>query len=113
MIEDYQFGSIKIDGKGYSQDVKIIDGEVVPNWWRDRGHELKPSDIDDILAARPDILVVGTGNTGNMRVDQSVRSAASEYGIELVEQNTGRAVETFNDLHSQGKRVAGAFHLTC
>jgi hypothetical protein len=31
----------------------------------------------------------------------------------LIAQKTHQAVKTFNELYSQGRRVAAAFHLTC
>jgi hypothetical protein len=34
-------------------------------------------------------------------------------GIQLLALPTAQAVGVFNALRTQGKRVAGAFHLTC
>ena len=34
-------------------------------------------------------------------------------GIELIEEPTATALQTFNRLQGEGKNVAGAFHLTC
>jgi len=48
-----------------------------------------------------------------MRVPDSLRSAVEKQEIRLIAQDTGKAVETFNRLDSEGKKVAGAFHLTC
>jgi len=113
MIDQYSDGQIRINGSNYDQDVKIIDGKVVPNWWRKSGHRLDEEDIADILEASPDILVVGTGYAENMRVTQAVESRAKDRDIRLIAEATPQAVKTFNRLQSEGRSVAGAFHLTC
>jgi hypothetical protein len=113
-IDDYATGShIRIAGKTYRQDLKIINGQIRGNWWRREGHRLDPEDIEDILSARPQILIVGTGYAGRMRIPQATRSAISGQGIRLVAEPTAQAVQTFNRLAEKDETVAGAFHLTC
>jgi hypothetical protein len=69
MIEQYTTGShMTVEGTKYYQDLKIIQGDVKDNWWRKEGHRLAAADISDILSAKPDVLVIGTGYAGNMRV---------------------------------------------
>jgi hypothetical protein len=114
MIEQYQQGSyLKINGTQYYNDLKIIDGRVKGRWWRSQGHRLQIEDIFDILAAKPDIVVIGTGYAGHMRVPDDVRSTIEYRDIGVITANTARAVDIFNRLHDEGKDVAGAFHLTC
>jgi hypothetical protein len=62
---------------------------------------------------KPQVLVVGTGYDGFLKVLMEVEEALKSYEIELVAQSTKEAVQTFNKLLVSGKRVAGAFHLTC
>lgn len=112
-IGAYRFGEIEVDGKKYHGDIKIIDRSVISNWWRAEGHELTGSDIEDILSEAPEILVVGTGQPGNMRVMDELRERLAAKGVSLIEEPTPRAVVTFNRLKKSGKKVAGAFHLTC
>ncbi|MFP4348751.1 MAG: Mth938-like domain-containing protein [Thermodesulfobacteriota bacterium] len=113
MIQDYGFGKITVDGETYSNDIKIIDGRVVPEWWRDEGHRITLEDIQDILDKAPDILVVGTGYYGNMKSTDTFRTGVKDRGIELIEEKSGQAVKTFNQLREEGKDVAAGFHLTC
>jgi hypothetical protein len=114
MIEHYQEGSyLKIDGTRYYDDLKIIDGRVKERWWRSQGHRLQTEDIFDILAAKPETFVIGTGYAGNLRVPDDVRSAIENKDIGVVAAKTAQAIEIFNRLHAEGKDVAGAFHLTC
>jgi len=113
MIEKYTSGRIIINNKTYHQDLKIIQGRVVDNWWRKTGHLVDVNDMDDVLNASPDIIVIGTGYAENMRVSEDLTSEIRQRDIKLVAEDTYKAVQTFNDLFSKGKNVSGAFHLTC
>ena len=114
MIDQYATGShMTVKGKRYHQDLKIIHGKVIGNWWRQQGHRLATDDIDDIVNARPQILVIGTGYAGNMRVPDTVRQTLKSSQIKVIAQTTADATATFNRLVEEGKDVAGAFHLTC
>jgi len=111
-IEAYKFGSITIDGIVYKSDLKIVAGEVVPDWWRKEGHNLLLADIQDILQAKPEVLVVGQGDPGLMKVSDEVKARLKELGIELIAQPSREASETFNRV-SPTRDAAFAVHLTC
>jgi hypothetical protein len=114
MIQQYREGSfLKIGDIQYHSDLKIIDGQVKARWWRKQGHRLQTEDIRDILAAKPQIFVIGTGYAGNLRIPDEVRSAIENNGIEVIAEKTAGATEIFNRLQAEGNDVAGAFHLTC
>jgi hypothetical protein len=112
-IGQYRFGEIEVDGKHYTGDIKIIGGSVISDWWRAQGHELTSSDIVDILSEPPEILVVGMGLPGHMKVAGELRQRLAAVGTSLIDEPTPKAVATFNRLNKSGKKVAGAFHLTC
>jgi len=113
MIEQYSFGRIVISGRVYGADLKIINGKVVADWWRKAGHLVEVDDVTDILAAKPDCLVIGKGKPGLMRVSGELAAALQERGIELVAEPTASAVDTFNRLVAAGRQVAAGFHLSC
>lgn len=114
MIQKYESGRlIQINGEIFQGDVKIIEDKVIGNWWRKQGHRLDTEDIKDITASRPEVLVIGTGYSGMMKVPPETQSALSAMGIHIEAQTTAQAVETFNRLRQEGRKVAGAFHLTC
>ncbi len=112
-IEKYAFGVIKINGKVYHQDIKIAEKQLFPNWWRKEGHSLYKEDIDDILKFSPDYLVIGTGAYGAMTVDKNLENYLRQSNIHYYILTTDKAVEKFNQLVKEGKKVAGCFHLTC
>ena len=118
-IEHYSFGSITIDGKGYTSDVIIYPERVDSSWWRKEGHNLQIEDIKDVVKAQPNILVIGSGASGVMRVPKEIVTHLESKGIKVYAARTGEAVDLFNKLQSKtgenGKAevVIAALHLTC
>ncbi|MBC7333533.1 MAG: hypothetical protein H5T85_03590 [Actinobacteria bacterium] len=111
-IEGYSFGCIKIDSKKYRSDVIVFPEKVRENWWRKSGHLVVEVDIEEILEYKPEVLVIGTGAYGCMKVDESARNKLELYGIECVIRPTLEAVKEYNRL-KEDKKTVGAFHLTC
>ncbi len=112
MIDSYLFGKIIINRKEYRKDIKIINGDVIQNWWRTEGHNLDMDDIKDIIDFKPDILIIGTGAFGLMKVNNTLVKEIENVGIEVKIFKTSKAVKEFNLLFNK-KNIAGAFHLTC
>jgi len=114
VIESYKSGlSMRVAGKTYTTDLKIIGDTVKDNWWRREGHRLLTDDIVDILESRPDVLVIGTGYAGNLAISDNLRKCLAERGVQIVSDRTAKAVELFNQHRARNENVAGAFHLTC
>ncbi|SRR6056297_3311779 len=111
-IESYSFGKILIDDKEYENDVILLNKKVVPDWWRKSGHSLCKDDLSAVLNFDPEILVVGTGASGNMNVPKSLLSALD---FKVITQITRKAINTYNDLlkSSKHEKIAAGFHLTC
>jgi hypothetical protein len=113
-IDKYSFGNIQIDGKDYSQDVVLLGGEVKGPWWREAGgHVYALQDLEDVVAAAPEVVVLGTGYFGRVKVLDETLEALAEAGSEIVVEKTGGAVEYFNRFAEDGRNVAAALHLTC
>lgn len=111
-IEHYFFGKITIEGKIYTSDVIIYPEKVNASWWRKQGHNLEIDDLVDILSAEPEVIVVGTGAIGMMKVPKETIAHLESKGIEVHVARTGEAVEIFNKLQKDKVAIA-AFHLTC
>jgi hypothetical protein len=112
-IDTYFFGNIKISGTTYTADVIVYPDRVDPTWWRKEGHRLAISDLDTVLSSKPEILVVGTGYLGALRVPEETKSFLNEKGIRVVVERTSKAVELFNDLQKKRRNVVALLHLTC
>ncbi len=111
-IDSYQFGQIVINGQKYTSDVIIFPDRVQGDWWRDDSHKLTPRDITGIMNENPEVLLVGTGASGLMRVLPEVTREAEARNIQLIAQPTREACDTYNQL-SPTQRVVAALHLTC
>lgn len=111
-IDSYSFGKIVIEGITYTRDLKVFPDRVVPEWWRKEGHLLDCDDVEDVFSFKPEVIVVGTGMLGAMRVSKKVKERAMEMEIDLLGEKTEKAVEIFNEI-SRFRKVVGLFHLTC
>lgn len=112
MIESYSFGRMKINGITYTSDLIVFTDHVESDWWRIEGHKLHVEDLGEVLRAKPEILVVGTGYYGLMKIPQETEKILQTEGVRLVAEKTGEAYKIYNEL-SKSNRVVGAFHLTC
>ena len=112
MVESYSFGRIQIAGNLYTSDLIIFPDRIEPSWWRKTGHRLCLEDLREILEEKFDVLVVGTGYMGLMKIDDEVIRYAKSKGFDLIIETTKKAVQTYNTLSPEKKTIA-AFHLTC
>ncbi|MFX0097520.1 MAG: Mth938-like domain-containing protein [Candidatus Hodarchaeota archaeon] len=112
LIESYDFGRIIIDGKQYTSDLIVFPDRVDESWWRKKGHELCIDDIKEVIEAKPEILVVGTGYYGRMKILSETLEYLESNGIEITAKKTKDACEKFNQL-SKSRKVVAAIHLTC
>jgi len=112
-IESYQFGKMVIDGIRYTHDLIIHKNAIQVDWWRRRSHHLILADIPSLQIEKPEVLIVGTGKFGLIKVDDEVIEYCDQNSIELIIKDTANAVDAFNDLQSSRKHIIAAFHLTC
>jgi hypothetical protein len=111
-IDSYEFGRIVVDGRAYSQDLILSPDGIQDSWWRLEGHLLQIPDVATVLAAGPEVLIVGKGQPGRMQVDPGLVHYLKQNRIELIEVPTAQACTTFNALAGK-RKVAAALHLTC
>ena len=111
-IESCDFGRIVIDGKSYSADVIITPGGVKADWWRREGHSLCPEDLESVLGPDIEVVIIGCGAHGALRVPEDTRKWLEGQGIKLVALPTREACDRYNELAGSGKVIAG-LHLTC
>ena len=113
MIEKYSFGQILISGKKYNSDLIIFADHIYDNWWRKEGHNLCIDDVKEIINKKPDILIIGTGYLGLMKVPKELIENIKSSGItQVMVKKTGDACTEYNKLYKKNNIIA-AFHLTC
>jgi hypothetical protein len=111
-VDNYRFGHVVVDGQAHDRDLIILPERVVAGWWRKEGHNLHAEDLGAVFKVGPDLLIVGQGAYGRMRVSASAEAALQEAGVELMAMPTEDACHTYNRLREQ-RAVAAALHLTC
>lgn len=120
MIEEYCFGRIIIDGRKYNYDVEVRwTGEVFP-WEKRESHFIGLEEVKRAVGREPEVIVIGTGESGIAKVAEEAREFIEKKGVNLIIGKTGEAVRTFdvikeNSEEEEGKKkkVIGLFHLTC
>jgi len=96
----------------YHSDLIIFPNRIISNWWRKEGHNLQMEDLQEVLSFKPEVLVIGTGKFGLVKVDNNVVNTINEREIKLIIEKTSKAVEKYNAIFEEVSTVA-AFHLTC
>ncbi|UCB55026.1 MAG: hypothetical protein JSW45_00335 [Thiotrichales bacterium] len=112
-ISAYEFGKISIGDASFTSDVIITPDRVIDSWWRKQGHELNIEDLDEIVQAKPEVLIVGTGYYGRLQVPEETRRYLKNRDIELIDTTTREAVPEFNRLQQEYAHIVAALHLTC
>jgi hypothetical protein len=114
-IDEYTFGSVRIDGETYAHDVVIDRGRV-------RKRKKKPSkpfrasfghtplSVDEDIPWNCRRLVVGTGAGGALPVMDAVKEEAARRKIELLTLPTREAIRL---LEAQSKGSNAILHVTC
>jgi hypothetical protein len=111
-IEHYSFGKITIDGKTFTSDLIIYPNRINHSWWRKEGHLLQIDDLQEVLNEDPEIIVIGTGYSGIMKVNKDVILHFKSRGIKVIVEKTPEAAKIYNELSPLKKTIA-CLHLTC
>ncbi|MFQ5852840.1 MAG: Mth938-like domain-containing protein [Candidatus Binatia bacterium] len=111
-IESYCFGEIVISGEYHRVDILIFPDRIRGQWWRKEGHRLAPEDLEEVLLAPPEVLVIGQGSSGCISVPAETLKRLQDVGIKVVAQRTYEACDTYNRL-SEKQKVVASLHLTC
>ena len=93
-----------MNGEEHRRDLIILPERVIPDWRREQGHRLSLTDLREVIEYGPDILVVGTGAGGVMKVPRDVIDELTNRGIEVVTARAGKAVLEYNKMIGEGRR---------
>jgi len=111
-IQALRFGRIVIDNVAYNRDVIIFPNRIRSDWRRRDGHNLALEDLAEVLESNPEVIILGRGLFGRMKVSDDIRELITEQGIELVVLRTEGASKAYNELRER-RRVVAALHLSC
>jgi putative phosphoribosyl transferase len=109
-IDAYSYGRMRISGDDY---LIVFPDKVEPYWRRREAHSVTLLDLESVVEYAPELLIVGTGTVGRLRLDPSTKESLRLKGIDCIDAHTDRAWQLFNEEVERDTRVVGAFHLTC
>ena len=116
-IEGTRFGEITIDGATYDHDVIIrMSGRIEKRRKRlskqkyGTSHIISKAEADYIFEDGCDLLVVGAGQYGNVRLSPEASAFFEKKKCRVIVEPTPQALQTFN--HSKGGKAA-LMHVTC
>ena len=114
-IDQFTFGSIRIDGVIYEHDVVIARGRVRKRKKRSSkpfrdafGHT--PLSIEENIPWDCRRLVVGTGANGALPVMEEVKREAARREVQLLTVPTSEAIRA---LQAEPKKTNAILHVTC
>ena len=114
-FEKFSFGSLRIDGKTYENDVVIDRGEISKRKkkpskrFRDEFGHTRLS-IKETIPWKCGQLVIGTGAYGNLPVMKEVQRAAERRNVKLQILPTAEAIHLLNQNPGDTNAV---LHVTC
>lgn len=116
-IDRSEFGSITIDGKTYDHDVTIgLSGAVSKRKKKlskrkyGTSHILSKAEAKHVFEKGSDLLVIGTGQEGNVRLSPGAERYLAKKGVKVLLEPTPEAIQSFN--RSSGHKIA-LMHVTC
>ncbi|MBL7183421.1 MAG: hypothetical protein ISS50_03110 [Anaerolineae bacterium] len=86
----------------------VIHANGLPSVRGSKAHFVGFAEIEGLLQEGPDVLIIGTGYDNMVRVEEEI---AARPFVEILP--TPQAVRRYNELRSEGKRVAAIIHSTC
>ncbi len=112
-----RFGEVTIGGKLYTRDVFItVDGEVKKRkkhparQEHEASHTLHPKEVEKACRGGPEVLFVGTGESGSLKLSDGALRYLSQRSIDCKALPTPEMPEAYN---KSNRRKAAVIHVTC
>ena len=115
-LEEYSFGSIKIDGEVYTKDLWIINGKIKK---RDKSiakskfgtsHKIARKELKEVITTKTGRIIIGGGASGLVSLTKKATKYLENNKIELIMYKTSELVENKIQI---GEKDSGIIHLTC
>ena len=116
-IAGYRFGEVTVGRRSYSRDVYILVDGTVKNRKKSiareeyhTAHTVGPKELERVCKAGPEVLFVGTGETGAVKLNDDALRYLSQRSIECKPLPTPQVIEAYN---KSATRKAAVIHVTC
>lgn len=116
-INSVVWGEIDVEGLGKRRDVKLFPGGGRTWDWSETGTHHSPgiqvADVEELVKAGCDAVILTRGMHLVLQTTPEALAYLKGHGIEVFVEETRVAVERYNKLVAEGKKVGGLFHSTC
>lgn len=106
-INSYTLGKITINEILYTHSLILTPNQLIPFWEPQSFEELNDSHLQPILALKPDVVLLGTGQKIKMLPPKLLAKFASQH-LRIESMDTGAACRTYTALMAEGRNVAAA-----
>lgn len=116
-VTDDGWGFVAVEGVGRLRDAKLWPGGGRGWDWNETGTHhrpgIQPADLAELLDHEPDVVVLSRGRELRLETTPEAVALLEARGVEAVRVETGAAIDAYNRLAGEGRRVAALFHTTC
>ncbi len=110
-FDSTSFGRVVLDGRVFTHDIIVTaDGSVLDRPKNMGSHTLSDSEVKSLLQGRPEVIVIGTGQYGSLKVGEDAMNSLRRDGARIVVLPTPAAIREFN---AADGRKAALIHVTC
>jgi uncharacterized protein len=110
IVTSYEPGEVRIRDRPFTTSLIALPDQLFPDWEHGRPAELRAASLALILEQRPEVLILGTGET-QVFPDPASFVPLMDFGIGFEIMDNGAACRTYNILLAEGRRVALALML--
>lgn len=107
VIRAYKPGLIRVNEQAYTHSLIVSPETLIEPWEPQTYTELTPASFQAILALKPDILLIGTGDKMQL-LSVELYGELINAGIGVEVMDTSAACRTFNALTAEYRHVAAA-----
>jgi hypothetical protein len=120
LITHLAWGHMEVTINGHRsrfKDCKVWPGRAMEWDWKLTGTRhrpgIQPADIEEILEQNVEVMILSRGMECVLETCPETEHLLRSRGLEYYIAETHQAVDLFNTLTRQGKKVGGVFHSTC
>ena len=100
---------IRINDRLYRNSVALTTDTIIDDWQGKPVGELSVNDLDELLDARPELVLIGSGHRQQF-APRELTFAFARRGVGLEVMDTAAAARTFNVLAGEGRRIAAILY---
>lgn len=117
-ITHVSWGCLEVEGRTQPfKDAKLYPGGARAWDWNETGTShtpgIQPADVEELVDHGAEVIVLAKGMNERLGVMSETLQMLDEEGVETHVLQTEQAVEQYNALQDDGRRVGGLFHSTC